>query len=59
MGFAIMQNFMDAVRVRSAPGKGTTIELRKRFAESERAEEAAVSPQTDADTADGSREDIA
>ena len=31
MGFAIMQSFMDAVRVRSVPGKGTTVELRKRF----------------------------
>ncbi len=32
MGFAIMQSFMDTVRVRSAPGAGTTVELRKRFA---------------------------
>ena len=31
MGFAIMQSFMDAVRVRSVPGRGTTVELRKRF----------------------------
>ena len=31
MGFAIMQSFMDTVRVRSVPGKGTTVELRKRF----------------------------
>lgn len=32
MGFAIMQNFMDAVRVKSAPGRGTTVEMRKKFA---------------------------
>ncbi len=32
MGFAIMQSFMDSVKVRSTPGVGTTVELRKRFA---------------------------
>lgn len=32
MGFAIMQSFMDSVKVRSAHGKGTTVELRKKFA---------------------------
>ena len=32
MGFAIMQSFMDTVRVKSAHGKGTTVELRKKFA---------------------------
>lgn len=31
MGFAIMQSFMDTVRVKSAHGKGTTVELRKKF----------------------------
>ncbi len=32
MGFAIMQSFMDTVRVKSAAGRGTTVELRKKFA---------------------------
>jgi len=32
MGFAIMQSFMDSVKVKSAHGRGTTIELRKKFA---------------------------
>ena len=32
MGFAIMQSFMDNVKVKSAHGKGTTVELRKKFA---------------------------
>ena len=32
MGFAIMQSFMDSVKVKSAHGKGTTVELRKKFA---------------------------
>ncbi len=31
MGFAIMQSFMDAVRVKSTIGGGTTVELRRRF----------------------------
>ena len=31
MGFTIMESFMDQVRVRSAPGKGTTVTLRKRI----------------------------
>ncbi len=31
MGFAIMQSFMDDVKVKSIPGKGTTVEMRKRF----------------------------
>ena len=30
MGFTIMESFMDAVKVRSAPGKGTTVTLRKK-----------------------------
>ena len=30
MGFTIMESFMDSVRVRSIPGKGTTVTLRKR-----------------------------
>ena len=29
MGFAIMESFMDSVRVRSRPGRGTTVTLRK------------------------------
>lgn len=32
MGFTIMESFMDTVRVRSAPGKGTTVTMRKKFA---------------------------
>lgn len=32
MGFTIMESFTDAVRVRSLPGKGTTVTLRKTFA---------------------------
>ncbi len=31
MGFTIMESFMDALRVRSAPGKGTTVVLRRRI----------------------------
>ena len=31
MGFTIMESFMDGVRVRSAPGKGTTVTLRRRI----------------------------
>ncbi|MGI5894142.1 MAG: anti-sigma F factor [Candidatus Merdivicinus sp.] len=29
LGFAVMQSFMDKVTVRSTPGKGTTVTLRK------------------------------
>ena len=29
LGFAVMQSFMDKVSVRSAPGKGTTVTLRR------------------------------
>ena len=32
MGFAIMQSFMDSVKVKSAHNRGTTVELRKKFA---------------------------
>ena len=32
MGFTIMESFMDALRVRSAVGKGTTVTMRKRLA---------------------------
>ena len=31
MGFTIMESFMDALRVRSAPGKGTTVTMRRRI----------------------------
>ena len=31
MGFAIMQSFMDTVKVKSAHGRGTTVEMRKKF----------------------------
>ncbi len=30
MGFTIMESFMDSLRVRSAPGRGTTVTMRKR-----------------------------
>ena len=33
MGFTIMESFMDMVRVRSTPGKGTTVTLRKRISQ--------------------------
>lgn len=32
LGFAVMQSFMDSVRVRSAKGKGTTVVMEKRIA---------------------------
>ena len=32
MGFTIMESFMDALKVRSQPGKGTTVTMRKRIA---------------------------
>ena len=32
MGFTIMESFMDALKVKSAPGKGTTVTMRKRIA---------------------------
>ena len=32
MGFTIMESFMDALSVRSTPGKGTTVTMRKRIA---------------------------
>lgn len=32
MGFTIMESFMDNLKVRSAPGKGTTVTMRKRIA---------------------------
>ncbi len=31
MGFAVMQTFMDELSVRSAPGEGTTVRMRKRI----------------------------
>ena len=31
MGFTIMDNFMDKLRVRSAPGRGTTVTLQRRI----------------------------
>ena len=31
MGFTIMESFMDTMKVRSAPGKGTTVVLSKRI----------------------------
>ncbi len=31
MGFTIMESFMDSMKVRSKPGKGTTIVMRKKF----------------------------
>ena len=31
MGFTIMESFMDTLKVRSAPGKGTTVIMRKKI----------------------------
>lgn len=31
MGFTIMESFMDSLRVRSVPGKGTTVTMRRRI----------------------------
>lgn len=31
MGFTIMESFMDGLKVRSVPGKGTTVTMRKRI----------------------------
>ena len=31
MGFTIMESFMDGLKVRSLPGKGTTVTMRKRI----------------------------
>lgn len=31
LGFAVMQSFMDKVKVKSAPGKGTTVTLEKQI----------------------------
>jgi len=31
MGFTIMESFMDSVKVRSRPGKGTTVTMRRRI----------------------------
>ena len=32
MGFTIMESFMDKLVVRSTPGKGTSVQMRKRIA---------------------------
>ena len=32
MGFTIMESFMDALRVRSVPGKGTTVVMKRKIA---------------------------
>ncbi len=32
MGFTIMESFMDRLTVRSVPGRGTTVQMRKRIA---------------------------
>ena len=31
MGFTIMESFMDALTVRSVPGKGTTVHMRRKL----------------------------
>ena len=66
MGFAIMQSFMDTVKVKSAPGKGTTVELRKTFANPKSVDAPTAGSPDKPHTADGShngnevrREDIA
>ena len=35
MGFAVMQSFTDSVKVRSAPGKGTAVILRKKLSDAD------------------------
>ena len=37
MGFTIMESFMDSVTVRSAPGRGATVVMRKRLSEKPKA----------------------
>ena len=32
MGFTIMESFMDTLKIRSTPGKGTTVTMRRRIA---------------------------
>lgn len=32
MGFTIMESFMDSLKVKSRPGKGTSVTMRKKFA---------------------------
>ena len=58
MGFAIMQSFMDTVKVKSAHGRGTTVEMRKQFAPLT-AQAAAEQPVQAADPSESEREDIA
>jgi len=36
MGFTIIENFMDSVKVMSAPSEGTTIYMKKQFAKSKK-----------------------
>lgn len=36
LGFAVMQSFCDRVKVKSEPGKGTTVTLEKKIGENER-----------------------
>lgn len=33
MGFTIMESFMDVLRIKSTPGKGTTVVMRKRISQ--------------------------
>ena len=35
MGFTIMESFMDTLKVRSVPGKGTTVTMRRAIAQRE------------------------
>ena len=35
LGFSVMESFMDKLTVKSEPGKGTTVTMRKRLAEHE------------------------
>jgi len=67
MGFAIMQSFMDTVKVKSAAGRGTTVELRKKFApigagasvQSRAAESDAPAAEAENGTGAAGQEDIA
>ena len=44
LGFAVMESFMDKLRVRSRPGKGTTVTMEKRIADRAALQQAAAKP---------------
>ncbi len=44
LGFAVMESFMDKLRVRSHPGKGTTVTMEKRIADRSSLPQATAQP---------------